>query len=155
VGIALPALRERPEDVPLLIEHFLATTAERLRREPRTLAPAAYRALLAHAWPGNVRELEHAIEQAVALSSGTTIELDDLPAAVRGGATPAPAGEPGSFKDVKQAVVDRFEREYLNAALARHQGNISKTADEIGMYRQQLQQKLAELGIDADEFRKR
>ena len=164
VGITLPSLRERPEDVPLLIEHFLATTCERLKRERRALAPAAYRALLAHTWPGNVRELEHALEQAVALSSGTTIELDDLPAAVRGDApagAPAAAAEPtagsdpGSFKDAKQAVVDRFERDYLSAALARHQGNISKTAEEIGMYRQQLQQKLAELGIDADRFRRR
>jgi DNA-binding NtrC family response regulator len=158
VGITLPALRERPEDVPLLIEHFLATAAERMRRERRSLAPAAYRALLAHPWPGNVRELEHAIEQAVALSSDTTIALEDLPAAVRGGAAAEPdasGGEPGSFKDAKQAVVDRFEREYLTAALARQQGNISKTAEEIGMYRQQLQQKLAELRIDADEFRKR
>jgi DNA-binding NtrC family response regulator len=157
VGIALPALHERPEDVPLLIEHFLAATCERLRRERRTLAPAAYRALLAHAWPGNVRELEHAIEQAVALSSGTTIELDDLPTAVRGAATNAPVavGDPTSFKDAKQAIIERFERDYLGAALARHRGNISKAAEEIGLYRQQLQQKLAELGIDAEKLRRR
>jgi DNA-binding NtrC family response regulator len=160
VGITLPSLRERPEDVPLLVEHFLAATTERLRREGRTLSPAAYRALLAHPWPGNVRELEHAIEQAVALSAGTTIELDDLPAAVRGGAetapdAPVPAADGASFKDAKQALVDRFEREFLGAALARHQGNISKAAEEIGMYRQQLQQKLAELGIDAERFRRK
>ena len=159
VGIALPALRERPEDVPLLIEHFLAAACDRMKREPRTLAPPAYRALLAHAWPGNVRELEHAIEQAVALSSGTTIALDDLPAAVRSAPAPSadvvPAAEPGSFKDAKQALVDRFEREYLAAALARHHGNISKTAEDIGMYRQQLQQKLTELGMDVERFRRR
>ena len=163
VGITLPSLRERPEDVPLLIEHFLAATTTRLHREGRTLAPAAYRALLAHAWPGNVRELEHAIEQAVALSAGATIELDDLPAAVRDGAKAsavpasgaAPTADAASFKDAKQALVDRFEREFLAAALARHQGNISKAAEEIGMYRQQLQQKLAELGIDAERFRKK
>jgi DNA-binding NtrC family response regulator len=158
VGIALPALRERPEDVPLLIEHFLAATCERLRRERRTLEPAAYRALLAHAWPGNVRELEHAVEQAVALSSGTTIELDDLPAAVRGAAradAPVAVGDLASFKDAKQAVIERFERDYLGAALARHRGNISKAAEEVGLYRQQLQQKLAELGIDAEKLRRR
>src|SRR5262249_12846837 len=158
VGITLPGLRERPEDVPLLIEHFLATTAERLRRERRTLVPGAYRALLAHGGPGNVRKLEHAIEQAMALSSGSSIELDDLPAAVRGESPASESPQPaaaGSFKDAKQAVVDRFERDFLGAALARHQGNISKAAEEIGMYRQQLQQKLAELGMDADQFRRK
>jgi two-component system response regulator AtoC len=157
VGITLPALRERPEDLPLLIEHFLTATAARMKREPRALAPGAYRALLAHAWPGNVRELEHAIEQATALATGTTIEVDDLPAALRGAASSSPIASPvaaGSFKDEKQAIVDRFEREFLSAALARHHGNISKAAEDIGMYRQQLQQKLAELGIDAERYRK-
>jgi len=160
VAIVLPSLRERPEDIPLLIERLLATIAARLRRDPKPIAPDAYRTLLAHAWPGNVRELEHAIEQAVALASGSEIALEDLPAAVQGDGTPATplagaTGVPRAFKDAKQAVVDRFEREFLGAALARHQGNISKAADEVGMYRQQLQAKLAELGLDADRYRRR
>src|SRR2546425_6758785 len=87
VGVALPSLRERPEDLPLLIEHFLAAAAGRLGRGPKTLASAAYRALLAHEWKGNVRELEHAIEQAVVLASAPEIELEDLPPA---GASAAP-----------------------------------------------------------------
>jgi DNA-binding NtrC family response regulator len=157
VGVAMPSLRERPEDVALLIEHFLAAAAERLRRPVRPLSPVAYRALLAHEWPGNVRELEHALEQAVALAAGASIEVDDLPAAMRGAAsTPAsPAAPAGSFKEAKQAIVDRFEREFLCAALGRHHGNISKAAEEIGMYRQQLQQKLAELGIEAERYRRK
>jgi DNA-binding NtrC family response regulator len=68
---------------------------------------------------------------------------------------PVAAGDPASFKDAKQAVVERFERDYLGAALARHRGNISKAAEEVGLYRQQLQQKLAELGIDAEKLRRR
>jgi DNA-binding NtrC family response regulator len=156
VGISMPALRERPEDVPLLVEHFLAAIAARLEREPRPLSPAAYRALLAHPWPGNVRELEHALEHAVALAGGPEIALDDLPAALRGAPPTLPAAAiGGSFKDAKQAVVDRFERDFLGAALARHQGNISKAAEEMGMYRQQLQQKLVELGIEAERYRRR
>jgi DNA-binding NtrC family response regulator len=156
VGITMPSLRERPEDVPLLIEHFLAAAAERLGRPARPLSPAAYRALLAHEWPGNVRELEHALEQAVALAAAQSIEVDDLPTAVRGAPqAPTPAAQvTGSFKDAKQTIVDRFEREFLTAALARHHGNISKAAEEIGMYRQQLQQKLAELGIDVEPYRR-
>src|SRR5881398_1559124 len=91
VGVVLPPLRERPEDLPPLIEHFLGAAA-RLGRGPKTLAPAAYRALLAHEWKGNVRELEHAIEQAVVLGSAPEIGLEDLPPAVRS-AAPEEAGE--------------------------------------------------------------
>src|SRR2546428_1848291 len=80
VSIVLPALCERVEDLPLLIEHYLAAAATRLKREPRPLAPDAYRALCAHEWKGNVRELEHAIEQAVAPASGPEIAPRGLPA---------------------------------------------------------------------------
>jgi DNA-binding NtrC family response regulator len=156
VGVALPSLAERPEDLPLLIERFLATASERLRRPARTLAPSAYRALMAHAWPGNVRELEHAIEQAVALASGPEIVVDDLPSALRAAApTAAPEEAPATFRDAKQRLVEEFERRFIGEALARHRGNISKAADEMGMYRQQLQQKLADYGIDAEVYRGR
>src|SRR5438132_5751593 len=154
VGVALPSLRERPEDLPLLIEHFLAA-AGRLGRGPKTLASAAYRALLAHEWKGNVRELEHAIEQAVVLASAAEIGLDDLPPAVRS-AAPEESGErAGSFRDAKQQMIERFERQFIGEALERHQGNISRAAEELGMYRQHLQTKLAEYGIDAEVYRRR
>jgi DNA-binding NtrC family response regulator len=164
VPIVLPSLRERPEDLPLLIEHFLATVATRLKREPKTLAAEAYRTLLACEWKGNVRELEHAIEQAVVLASGAEIQVDDLPAPVRGGlAAPSPAGVstaapgdgPVSFKEAKQRVIESFERQFIIEALERHRGNISKAAEELGMYRQHLQLKLSEYGIDAETYRKR
>jgi DNA-binding NtrC family response regulator len=159
VAIALPALRERPEDLPLLIERFLVQVGERLGRGRRVLAPDAHRALLAHEWQGNVRELEHAIEQAVALSSGPEIGLADLPAAVRASAAgepePVDGGPPRSFKEAKQRLVERFERRFIEEALVRHQGNISRAAEEMGMYRQHLQLKLAEYEIDADRFRQR
>jgi DNA-binding NtrC family response regulator len=155
VGVVLPSLRERPEDLPLLIEHFLAAAAARLGRGPKTLASAAYRALLAHEWKGNVRELEHAIEQAVVLASGPEIGLDDLPPAVRSGAPEESGERPGSFRDAKQQMIERFERQFIGEALERHQGNISRAAEELGMYRQQLQTKLAEYGIDAELYRHR
>ena len=158
VSVVLPALRERPEDLPLLIESFLGAAAGRLGRPPRPLEAAAYRALLAHEWPGNVRELEHALEQAVALASGEQIELGDLPAAVQDRRDPGPGddrGPPGSFRDAKQRVIERFERQFITEALTRHLGNISKAAEDMGMYRQHLQLKLADYGIDADQFRRR
>src|SRR5437899_2248357 len=155
VAVVLPSLRERPEDLPLLIEHFLGAAAARLGRGPKTLASAAYRALLAHEWKGNVRELEHAIEQAVVLASAAEIGLDDLPPAVRS-AAPEESGErAGSFRDAKQQMIERFERQFIGEALERHQGNISRAADELGMYRQHLQTKLAEYGIDAEVYRRR
>jgi DNA-binding NtrC family response regulator len=157
VTIDLPSLRERPEDLPLLIEHFLTATTTRLRREPKTLAPDASRALLMHQWTGNVRELAHAIEHAVALSAGPEIQLDDLPASLNPGAAMVPdtaSDGARSFKDAKQQIIERFERDFIIAALTRHQGNISKAAEEIGMYRQHLQLKLAEYGIDAAAYRR-
>jgi DNA-binding NtrC family response regulator len=156
VSVMLPALRDRPGDLPPLIEHFLAEAAKRLGRPAAPLAPEAYRALLAHDWPGNVRELEHALEQAVALASGGEIRVEDLPIAVRGGDDPAadPAVR-GSFKDAKQLVIERFERRFITEALAKHRGNVSKAAEDMGMYRQHLQLKLAEYGIDAESFRGR
>ena len=155
VSILLPALRERVEDLPLLIEHLLAAAATRLKRAPRPLAPDAYRALCAHEWKGNVRELEHAIEQAVALASGSEIALADLPASVRGMPSDGAADPPGSFREAKQQAVERFERQFIHEALARHHGNISKAAEDMGMYRQHLQLKLAEYGIDAAAYRER
>ena len=158
VSVVLPALRERPEDLPLLIESFLGAAASRLGRPPRPLEAGAYRALLAHEWPGNVRELEHALEQAVALASGEQIELGDLPAAVQDRRDSGPGDEPappGSFRDAKQRVIERFERQFITEALSRHLGNISKAAEDMGMYRQHLQLKLADYGIDAEQFRRR
>jgi DNA-binding NtrC family response regulator len=158
VPIVLPALAERPEDLPLLIEHFLAAVATRLAREPRPLAPEAYRALCAHEWNGNVRELEHAIEQAVVLASGPEIGLEDLPGSVRAAAAPALSEaqeQPATFRNAKQRVVERFERQVIGEALARHRGNVSKAAEELGMYRQHLQVKLAEYKIDPEPYRKR
>jgi DNA-binding NtrC family response regulator len=167
VPITLTPLRERREDLPLLIEHCLAAAATRLRRPATPLAAEVYRRLLDYDWPGNVRELEHALEQALVLASGSSIELEDLPLALRGPQTGgtaspavalAPAATPGDgaagFKETKQRVIEQFERRFIAEALARHRGNISKAAEEMGMYRQHLQIKLAEYDIDAASFRK-
>ncbi len=155
VSIVLPALRQRPEDMPLLIDHLLSTVAGRLKREPKPLAPEAYRALLTHEWKGNVRELEHAIEQAVALASGPQIQLSDFPTLAAAPVTADDQTAAMSFKDAKQRVIEAFERQFILQALARHHGNISKAAEEMGMYRQHLQIKLAEYAIDSAAYRTR
>ena len=158
VPIVLPALRDRPEDLPPLIEHFLAGVTTRLQRGPRTIAPNAYRVLLEHEWKGNIRELEHAIEQAVVLSSGSEIQLADFAALAPASALSEPppaAGVAATFKEAKQELIERFERQFIVDALARHGGNVSRAAEEMGMYRQHLQLKLAEYGIDPALYRAR
>jgi len=157
VELAIPPLAERRDDIPLLIEHFLSSAAEHFGRARKPLSAAAVRACLQRDWKGNVRELRSAVEQALLLSPGPEIEPDDLFAGVR--TTPLAAAAPTminasgvtSFRDAKAAVVESFERDFLVAALRRHAGNISKAAEEIGMYRQNLQQKMRELGIGAEE----
>jgi DNA-binding NtrC family response regulator len=148
--IELPALRERTEDIPALAERFLTQIAERLARPKRALSEAALRRLARHAWPGNVRELRNVVEQASVLAAGERIEAEDL---ALGGepefaSRESPAFEPGvPFAEAKRRAVERFEREYLRSALARHGGNVSRTAEELGMVRQSLQQKIRELGL--------
>jgi len=152
VEITLPPLRARPEDVPALADRFLGQLAERLGREPRRLSATALARLAAYAWPGNVRELRNAIEQAAVLAAGDEIGPDDLRLA---NGAPSPAVEPDAsgetFGDAKRRATERFERAYLLGALRRHGGNVSRTAEAIGMVRQSLQQKIRELGLrDAD-----
>jgi len=165
VPIVLPPLRDRPGDMPLLISHFLEKAAERLGRPKKSLSSAAMRALLAHEWKGNARELEHAIEQAVVLAAEEEIEPSDLPStitshpgvavAARMGAEGRSDAEAATFKEAKQRVVEGFERQFIEEALERHDGNISKAAEEMGMYRQHLQGKLSEYAIDAAVYRNR
>jgi DNA-binding NtrC family response regulator len=158
VEVAIPALCERREDIPLLIDHFLANAAQHFDRPRKALSSAALRACMEHEWKGNVRELRSAVEQALLLSPGVEIDVADLfPAGARQPPAPAPADESGTaaggrnFREAKAAVVESFERDFLLAALRRHDGNISKAAEEIGMYRQNLQQKMRELGINPEE----
>jgi two-component system, NtrC family, response regulator len=150
IELVIPPLGDRREDIPLLIEHFLQDAAERFNRPPKPLTSDALRACIGHVWKGNVRELRSAVEQALLLAPGPEIDVADV---VHGAAEPATrdAPAPRSFRDAKAAVVETFEREFLVTALRRHGGNISKAAEEIGMYRQNLQQKMKELGISAEE----
>ncbi|HSJ96476.1 MAG TPA: sigma-54 dependent transcriptional regulator [Myxococcota bacterium] len=148
VEVELPALRERPEDVPALVEHFLTALSARLGRPKMPIAPAALARLARHGWPGNVRELRNVVEQAAVLGGGPAIEEEDLrlPAAPAGDGAACDAVE-GRFSDAKRQAVESFERSFLLAALRANGGNVSRTAAAIGMVRQSLQQKIRELGL--------
>ena len=156
VEIELPPLRERLEDLPALADRFARQVAERLDREPKPLSADALARLSRHDWPGNVRELRNVLERAAVLASGPEITASDLQ--LDADEAPLEAAAPDldlPFSEAKKQTVERFERHYLSEALREHEGNVSRTANAIGMVRQSLQQKIRDLGLKADEFRRR
>jgi DNA-binding NtrC family response regulator len=158
VELGIPPLSDRREDIPLLVDHFLKEAAERFRREPKPLTADAVRACVGHPWKGNVRELRSAVEQALLLASGSEITEQDLFGDQKLDGSPLAAGlladAPALFRDAKDRFVADFEKSFLVQALRRNGGNITKAAEEVGMYRQNFQQKMRELGISADETEK-
>jgi DNA-binding NtrC family response regulator len=154
VEIEMPPLRERREDLAALAARFLEELAERHGRARRQLSAAALAALSRHAWPGNVRELRNVVERAAVLASGEEIQAEDLalPAA-RDGAAAAPEGLANlPFGEAKRSAAAQFERSFLLRALRENGGNISRTAEAIGMVRQSLQQKIRELGLRDEDW---
>ena len=160
VQIHIPALRERLEDITALVDRFASQLAERLGRERKSIDEDALAALARHSWRGNIRELRNEIEQAAVLCPGPVIRAADLQ--LTGAASPASPSSTGAaavavasgaaFRDVKRRVVEDFEREFLVRALQAHGGNISRTAEAIGMVRQSLQQKIRELGLRSESW---
>lgn len=144
VTLELPPLRERREDIPELVEHFLAIQARRHGLPVRSLSREAMDALITYDYPGNVRELENALEQATVLATGPVLTLEDLPGAIRRSArAPAKAGR--SAAQAPQGLtarMDEIERRIVLAALARHDGNQSSAARELGITEGGLRYKL-------------
>ncbi len=166
VEITLPPLRERPEDIPLLCEHFLRAFAERDGKPEKRLSRAAVERLFAERWPGNVRQLEHALLQAWVLVDGSVIDASDLglqPSgdAVRGGAAAqhagrgtAPAGHAeGSAESSSESSAESGEafrvdeKRRILAALESHTWNRARAARAMGMARRTFYRRLAEYGI--------
>lgn len=140
VEVHLAPLRERPEDVPLLAGHFIAKHSA-ARSRPLRLTREAYDCLERYAWPGNVRELENLVRVLLVSCEEEDVMPDDLPARFR---PPAPASSPAI-----RAAIASFEKEFLRAQLARHQGNISKTAAAIGLSRVALHKKIRQYGLES------
>ena len=149
-------MRDRIEDLPALCDRFLGQVADRLDRSKKTLDASALARLSRHGWPGNVRELRNLIERSAVLAPAELITETDLQ--LDGVVSERVSVEPDldqPFAEAKRQTVEDFERRYLSQALEAHQGNVSRTANAIGMVRQSLQQKIRELGLRADEFRRR
>ncbi len=143
VPIHLPPLRERREDIPLLVDHFINEYSRIYGVEPKWVAPEALQRLVEYAWPGNIRELQNAIERAFALSSQPEITPKDLPAAILRGAPPA------SEEVADPLPLEEVERRNILAALHRSGGNKNEAARILGIDRQRLYRKIEKYGLDA------
>ena len=139
IHIDVPSLQERPDDIPLLVRHFIQKFHSGDSDDAIQLSPEAWKALYAHPWPGNVRELENVIERAVALAEHSKLILSDLPDSVlyEIDGNYAERKKP-NFSEVK----NKFERTFLLQALQRNNWNIAKAAREISIPRQNFYQKM-------------
>ena len=151
VPIRLPTLRERPEDIPMLVDHFLATIAEKLDRRPPRLDPAVLQRLQQHAWPGNVRELENCIERMLVLAQGPRITPADLPTELN--PTVARAGGLDGFELPPGGVrLPDLERHLIRQALIRTRGSLAPAAMMLGISYKTLQYRIRKHGLDRESF---
>jgi two-component system response regulator GlrR len=146
IPIFLPPLRDRGEDIPPLVEHFIEKFNERTKKEIKGLAPQAMQRLMLYDWPGNVRELEHVIEYAVAMTQ-TDVITEDL-ILLR---TKSSAEEP--WRPLKQAK-GAFEKNYLIRLLELSGGNVSQAARLAGKYRADFYDLMRKYGLSVDDFKK-
>jgi DNA-binding NtrC family response regulator len=160
VSIKLPPLRERKEDIPLLVSHFIEKHKKEVKHRPLEISEKALQTLENYSWPGNVRELENCILRAMLLARSNRIEVEDLPPEVRGKEGEPMAPVPRDSEELrrmkwqlKRKAENEVERAFLIEALKRNRGNISKTALDVGMDRRQLQNLIRKHGISVKEFK--
>jgi DNA-binding NtrC family response regulator len=149
IPVQLPPLRDRKEDIPLLVQHFLQKFATDLGRSPMTVSQGAMRALMGYAWPGNIRQLENAMERGVALSGGRSqLEIGDLPPEIQQASDPAPLSVglalPEEGVDFEQFIAG-IEREVIRRSLERTHGNKGAAARLLNLKRTTLVEKLKRL----------
>ena len=146
VPLTVPPLRERADDVPLLASHFLRECAAKSGKRPKSFSDLALKKLRGYSWPGNVRELKNLVERLFIMSPGDTIDARDLPAEV---VETDAMTIPENFSSLREAR-DDFERRFILAALRRNRGNVSRTAEALGIERSNFYRKLKGYGIDVE-----
>ena len=157
VPLRVPALTERRDDIPALVEHFIGRIADSSGLTPREFSSEALAVLQSMEWPGNVRQLRNLVERILILSPGDAnrpISVDELPR--ESSSSNGQSGSSGSSDLVGLSLRDareQFEREYLKLQITRFDGNISRTAEFIGMERSALHRKLKALGVQASASR--
>jgi transcriptional regulator with PAS, ATPase and Fis domain len=164
VPISLPPLRDRKEDIPLLVQHFIGKYNHRLGKHAERVDDEAMQMLLAYSWPGNIRELENLMERSVLFADGPIILGSSLPDALRErtagagvpiaavgplGAIAAPSG--ASMKEIVRHAQAELEKELISRALEETGGNVTRAAKRLQISRKSLQVKMKELGLRGDE----
>jgi two-component system nitrogen regulation response regulator NtrX len=145
IPIFVPPLRDRQEDIPLLADHFMAAFAREYGRRVKAFDPAATAAIQQYPWPGNVRELRNVIERLMIMVPGDAISAGDLSFLDPSGLTHA--GPVSSERITLHQARDRFERDLILRTLAEQQGNMSRTAEVLGVERSNLYRKMKAFGI--------
>jgi len=152
VSISIPPLRERGQDLPLLLDHLLDRFQREMQSDVKSISPEARRLILGYAWPGNVRELENVLCRAVILCDGNVITADDLPPRIRSEEdeeeTDTPAEELKLADAVNEAVA-RVEKRLIASRMARYHNNRTATADSLGISRKTLFTKMHEHNLGA------
>ena len=154
VSISIPPLRERRQDLPLLLDHLLDRFQSEIRSDIKSISPEARQLITGYAWPGNVRELENTMRRAFILCEGNTITEDDLPPRVRGSAgeyeeETGASSEELKLADVVKEAVMRLEKRIITSRLVRYHNNRTATANSLGVTRKTLFTKMRELNIVA------
>jgi len=143
----VPPLRDRREDIPLLAEHFLREFTTAYGRKPKELTAEAYRLLAEYHWPGNVRELKNLIERIVILNPQVRVDARHIPLNTLRRQSDRPVERFGSLQEVREAA----EREYILKKLEETSGNVTRTAELLGLERSNLYRKMKTLGIGPKE----
>jgi len=153
--LALPPLRERPEDFPDLIAHFARQVAAQNAWKEKLFAPEAIAELRRYSWPGNVRELRNIVERLVLLANADTVTPDDVRLALPASeSSNAPAANAGAAQGTLVERTEAFERETLLAEIRRHNFHMTNVARALGLERSHLYKKCQQLGIDLHSLRK-
>ncbi|KAA9354719.1 sigma-54-dependent transcriptional regulator [Larkinella humicola] len=144
IEIHIPPLRERPEDIVPLAEHFLKQYRKQYNRKVASISPALTRQLQQYRWPGNIRELQHAIERAVILAQGNVLEPEDF---YFGTSTPAAIPTDKDLPFQENLQIEDMEKKMIQQAMQKYHGNITDIARELGLSRQALYRRLEKYGL--------
>mgnify|MGYP000740092854 CR=1 FL=1 len=156
VPIVLPPLRERPGDIPLLVEHFIRLYASKMNTAVRDISREALRKLVRYSWPGNIRQLEHIIQRALILADGDTILPEHVPLdepAEPDDGRELRFNEQLPLAEVRDGLVERLERAYLDRVLRLCQGNVRRTARHSGLSERSVHEKLKKYNLDRRAYK--
>jgi DNA-binding NtrC family response regulator len=155
IRISLPALKDRKEDIPLLVDHFIGIANSACKKEVKGVNRDALKILMDYDWPGNIRELQNVIERAVSLTDSDYITPDDLPEELLGRDVVKiiPTSSTKPYDEAKREFLELFQKRYLEGLLVQTRGNISGAARRAGISRVGLKQLLKKHGLKAQDYR--